>query len=152
MELEKSTFLMSLQAFVQDKINTVQQELNQLREEMASDTKSTAGDKHETARAMAQLEMEKLGKQSLEYQKQLQVIAQFTDGANSTTTTIQAGSLVQLSNGYFFLGIALGKIDINGISVFCLSLQSPLGQQILNKKIGQEIILPNLAITVEAIY
>ena len=151
MELNKLTFLVAVQAFVQDKINTVQQELDQLRAEMASDTKSTAGDKHETARAMAQLEMEKLGKQSLEYQKQLQVIAQFSVNGHLNSTNIQAGSLVQLSSGYFFLGIPLGKIDINGIPVFCLSLQSPLGQQLLNKKMGEEITLPNLKSSVISI-
>lgn len=92
---------------------------------------------------MAQLEMEKLGSQIIDYQKQLQSIRQF-QSLHGSSDTIKTGSLVELSNGWFFLGLGIGKVTFQSTDVFCLSLQSPLGQQLFNKKIGQEINLPNL--------
>ena len=48
---------------LQDKINHVQLILQELSQSAANETKSTAGDKHETALAMLQLEQENKRKQ-----------------------------------------------------------------------------------------
>lgn len=148
--LDKNLFLRHLENAVSEKIQTLQHEIEQLRSDISSDSKSTAGDKHETSRAMAQLEMEKLGLQILDYQQQLQSIRQF-QSLHGSSDTIKTGSLIELSNGWFFLGLGIGKVTFQSTDVFCLSLQSPLGQQLFNKKIGQEIILPSLSLTIEFI-
>lgn len=141
--ISKETFIQHLEHHLSGKLNLLQHELDQLRTDIASDSKSTAGDKHETSRAMAQLEMEKLGGQLSDYQQQLQWVKQL-QLQNNQSATIAVGSLIQLTNGWYFLGPGIGKIDYQGSSVFCISVQSPIGQQLLHKKIGQEIILPNL--------
>lgn len=141
--MDRNSFLRHLENTVSEKIQALQHEIEQLRLDISSDSKSTAGDKHETSRAMAQLEMEKLGSQIIDYQKQLQSIRQF-QSLHGSSDTIKTGSLVELSNGWFFLGLGIGKVTFQSTDVFCLSLQSPLGQQLFNKKIGQEINLPNL--------
>jgi hypothetical protein len=144
MIMDKSVLLKRIEQLLIDKIQFVQSDINQLRVDISSDSKSTAGDKHETSRAMAQLEMEKLGKQLLDYQKQLQTLKQFDLNPLTNNGSIQQGSLVQLSNGWYFLGLGIGKVELGEQTVFCISIQSPLGQQLLNKKIGQEILLPNM--------
>ena len=45
--------------FVQDKLSTIEKTIQSNKSALNSETKSSAGDKHETGRAMLQLEMEK---------------------------------------------------------------------------------------------
>ena len=52
------------QHFVNNRLQTVQDTLfHSNQKALQSETKSSAGDKHETGRAMLQLEMEKAGQQ-----------------------------------------------------------------------------------------
>lgn len=149
--INKTAFIQHLDEHFSEKILLIQNEIKQLRADISSDTKSTAGDKHETSRAMAQLEMEKLGSQLLDYQKQMQWIQQFNSEDTDASDSIKVGSLIQLTNGLYFLGLGIGKVIFENETVFCISLQSPLGKQLFNKKIGQEVILPNLNLKIEFI-
>ena len=56
------------QNFVNSKLDTIRQTINELQQALNSETKSSAGDKHETGRAMIQLEREKMGRQLAEVQ------------------------------------------------------------------------------------
>lgn len=136
--MDKTQFLDFLTHFVQSKIDFLQQEISDIQRDNASDTKSTAGDKHETGRAMMHLEIEKLAHQVGEYQQQLQTIHHFKH-LSTTVNCISNGTLVQLSTGWFFLGVALGKVTFENTPVFCLSQQAPMGQQLLGKKVGEDI-------------
>ena len=57
------------QAFIDNRLRTIQKTINEIQESLTSETKSSAGDKHETGRAMLQLEREKAGNQLAEIQK-----------------------------------------------------------------------------------
>lgn len=61
--MKKSDVIFELRNTLSLKALTLEEELNDIKEALFQDSKSTAGDKHETSRAMAQLEQEKLGKQ-----------------------------------------------------------------------------------------
>lgn len=146
--MNKENFLTELEKSLSNKNQVLQSEIEQLRLDISSDSKSTAGDKHETSRAMAQLEMEKLGNQLLDYQKQIQWLRQLE---NVSSEIVRIGSLVQLSNGWYFVGLGIGKFQFENQSVFCLSVQSPLGAQLLQKKVGDEITLPTMKLQLEKI-
>ena len=49
--------------FVNKRLQTVEEIITSNQKGLQSETKSSAGDKHETGRAMLQLEMEKAGQQ-----------------------------------------------------------------------------------------
>jgi len=115
-----------------DKINHLQLTLRELSHSAANETKSTAGDKHETALAMLQIEQENKRKQLRELQQQ-QVLFEKIDPA-IVSPYILNGSLVQTEQGYFFISIALGKIVVDGRIIFALSPSSPLGQKFIQKK------------------
>lgn len=149
--IQKEAFIRHLENNHKEKIQVLQNEIEQLRRDISSDSKSTAGDKHETSRAMAQLEMEKLGSQLLDYQKQLQWIKQLKTVENISSGEITVGSLIQLTNGWYFLGLGIGKVEYLDNFVFCISVQSPLGMQLINKKAGQEINLPGLNLKIVAV-
>lgn len=46
-----------------EKISVIRQKLDELQESLKNETKSTAGDKHETARAFVHIEQENTGRQ-----------------------------------------------------------------------------------------
>lgn len=120
-----------------DELNSA---LNNVTEAANNETKSSAGDKHETARAMMQLEQEKLGnqlKELLEQKTELEKI----DISNSHTY-VAKGSLIQTDKGYFFLSIGLGKINVEGKIVFSISPRSPFGIKLLGKK-GTDVVEMN---------
>ena len=98
-----------LYQFVSDqidaKINLAQQVYDEANESVVSETKSSAGDKHETSRAMSQLEVEKAGKYLLENQR-LKSILGFLEPDNKRTTCC-LGAVVETTQGNFYLSIAM---------------------------------------------
>ncbi|MFN9595965.1 MAG: GreA/GreB family elongation factor [Bacteroidota bacterium] len=102
-----------------------------------ADTKSTAGDKHETARAMAQLEVEMLSKQLGEINKSVDLLKRIP--IRNTSDTVQPGSVVETSIGTFYLSVGLGNIQVDGKTIMAISIESPLAKAILGKKSGENI-------------
>ena len=119
------------------KIERIQVQFDELQKSLVNETKSSAGDKHETGRAMAQLEQEKLSK-ALSQMTQLRNALSKVDPKESHDV-IQYGSLVETSNGWFFFSVGLGQIDVDGKTVFCMTATSPLGQKLLGKSKGDQI-------------
>ena len=134
---------------VNDKIGLLQQDLSDLKESGANETKSTAGDKHETALAMLQIE------QANKRDQLEKVIAQkiVVEKMNPTIVApvVVSGSLVKTDKGYLFLSVALGKAVVEGITLTALSPQSPLGNQLMGLKEGDTAVFNNKSYYVETI-
>jgi hypothetical protein len=137
--LDKQTVFEQVHVELAIKLDRLQVQFDELRKALTSETKSTAGDKHETGRAMAQLEQEKLGKQLTQTSLLRDALSKVNP--SETHDTIQYGSLVQTSKGYFFFSIGLGKINVGNDDVFCMTATSPLGQKLLGKTKGNTIQL-----------
>jgi transcription elongation GreA/GreB family factor len=135
---------------VQEKINFLRSSLSDLSDGAKNDTKSSAGDKYETARAMIQLEQEKIGTQLMEYKSLLAILNKIDIQAKLNKVVI--GNLVKTNVGYFFVSVALGKIYIDGMEVFALSPQSPLGKRLLGMEVKQSVELNDKTYIVEEIY
>lgn len=119
---------------ISNKIYSLNQALQSATEASNNETKSTAGDKHETAKAMMQLEQEKLSKQLSELQNQFAELEKIDVSTNRQTAT--KGSLIETDKGWFFIGIGLGKLLIENQIVFAVSEQSPIGKYILENNIN----------------
>jgi hypothetical protein len=103
----------------------------------SEDTKSSAGDKHETAVSMAQLEQEKLTHQInnlLSLQQQF-----FRIQADTVHTKVQLGSLLLTDKGYFYVAVGLGKVENENNSIFALGIDAPLVRLLLGKKVGESV-------------
>ena len=59
----KETLFQQCEDFVNTRLQTIQTTISSHQKALSSETKSSAGDKNETGRAMLQLEMEKAGQQ-----------------------------------------------------------------------------------------
>lgn len=104
---------------------------------LASESKSSAGDKHETGRAMIQLEREKLGEQIKETERNLKLLLPLENHRISEKASL--GSIVQTATFNYYLAISAPKIVINNTHYYCISAQSPIGKLILGKKVGDPI-------------
>lgn len=100
----------------------------------SEETKSSAGDKYETGRAMAQLEIEKLGIQLEEALKSKEVLERIKASANHDI--VQTGSVVTTTQGNFFISISAGPFEVDGKSYYPISASSPIGHLLLGKKNG----------------
>lgn len=122
--------------YVENRIGIVKKAMAEAQNAANEETKSSAGDKHETGRAMAQLETEKLSKQLSEALKLKQALNQINPDNDSTKTML--GSLVITSNGNFYMSISAGKLIIDQTEYYAISPVSPIGKQLLNLKVGDE--------------
>lgn len=120
-----------------ERIQSLKQQLHDLVEGAKNDSKSTAGDKHETARAMMQIEQEKLSNQLTLLQQQEQVLQRIDPDAKSEV--VINGSLVKTNKGWIYISIPLGKVVVDGNDVMCLSAQSPLGMKLMGKKTSEHV-------------
>ncbi|MBA2762931.1 MAG: hypothetical protein H0U39_13435 [Segetibacter sp.] len=114
---------------VNNKTYVLRQTLNDLVESASNESKSTAGDKHETALAMLQIEQENTSKQLETLLSQKLLLEKIIPVIQSKQ--VAKGALVKTNKGYFYVSIALGKIIVEGIPVIALSPQSPLGSKLI---------------------
>jgi len=137
------------QQLLDEKITFLQNILTDLRASAANETKSTAGDKHETALAMLQIEQENTARQLRELLLQKIVL----DEINPTISPIAAtyGSLVKTNKSYFYISISLDKIIIENIQTVAISAQSPLAVKLLGAKQHETVSLNGNAYVVETI-
>ena len=136
-------------ASLNEKIHFLQKTLKDLTYSASNETKSTAGDKHETALAMLQIEQENTNRQLRELLLQKLIIDKIDPTASSVAVT--TGSLVKTDKDYFYLSIPLGKVMVAGIPVIALSIKSPLGQKLLDSKLNGLVEINNVTYRIEAI-
>ena len=113
------------------------QELNATREATTSESKSSAGDKHETGRAMMHLEQEKLHMQLAEAQRIVAELARID--ATAVHPQIGLGSLVKTDKTTFLLAAGLGKVHFEGMAYFVVSTKAPIAAQFLGKTAGDKV-------------
>jgi transcription elongation GreA/GreB family factor len=117
-----------------------------LRDELTRESKSSAGDKYETSRAMTHLEQEKLLQQQHVFtQMKARLSSLNPDGKHEK---IGFGSLVKTTEGWYFLSVALGEILCDDLSVFVLSNAAPLAQILTGKKAGNTLFFQGKEIKV----
>lgn len=149
MSLDKSSVHAALTIALNEKHKELLTALAETDDSLSADSKSTAGDKHETGRAMAQLEREKIGG-FIQQHEQLMSLALRLD-SSLETPTIRLGNLIKTSNGWYYISVGLGKIMADDTPVFCLSPAAPLVADLLGKKAGDQLIWQGKTIAIEIV-
>ncbi len=128
----KEHIIITCKNYLEDKIKSLNSMMQEVSDSANAESKSSAGDKHETGRAMMQLEQEKLGNQLKEAEEQL---AEFNKiDFSKPSQLITQGSLVETNKGYFFIAGSIGKLIANEKTVFVISYKSPLALAFNAKK------------------
>ena len=135
--LNKKVLYQKCLDFVEQRINNAQTALDSATEAGNSEGKSSAGDKHETGRAMAQIDQENARKQLHEAHELKKALQKINPELNSVKAV--AGSIVITDKNIFFISIAVGKIELNATTVFVLSPASPIGQKLLGLTAGEQM-------------
>ena len=103
--------------------------MNDAQKDSNSETKSSAGDKYETARAMAQLEKERHARRKASLEDMLNHFMRI--GCVQANESIDEGALVTTNRGMYFVSVGLGLITFEDAQYSCLSVESPFGQELL---------------------
>lgn len=104
---------------------------------LESENKSSAGDKHETGRAMVQLEREKLGEQIKEIEKKLTLLQSLKN--HKKTTRVSLGSVIKTDHLNYYIAISCPTLTIDQEKYYCISALSPIGKLLLGKKVNETI-------------
>ena len=132
---------------VEKRINSIQKVLNSIEDSRNNETKSSAGDKYETGRAMMQIEEEKSKNQLFQIIKTKQELNKIDPGRK--TVKVESGSLVETNKGNYFISIGIGKIQLDDELYYCLSKGSPMGVKLMGKEKGDEIDFNGSRIRIE---
>lgn len=120
------------ESFVNQRLQTTQQTISSNQKALQSETKSSAGDKHETGRAMLQLEMEKAGQQLQSIQLMKETLARIN--ITKEAEVVSLGSVINTTQANYFLSISAGQLIVANKTYFAVSPSSPIGKVLLGKK------------------
>ncbi len=119
--------------FIDQRIAAAREAIRMAQQSANEETKSSSGDKYETGRAMAQLEIEKINS----HMSAALVQKSFLEHLDiASSEKIRLGSLVFTDRGNFFIAVSVGRVDIEGIEVTVVSAQSPIGKSLLTLRAG----------------
>ena len=134
--------------YVQRSIDAAQQGINEAQQAAKDDTKSSAGDKYETGREMAQQESNRNMGQ-LHQANKLKV--QLNQVPVTASNSVDNGSIVITDSGNFYVAISAGTIQVDCISYFAVSLVSPIGQKMKGLTAGNSINLNGKNYTIKQV-
>ena len=136
--------------FVSNKLQTVNLTINEIQESLLSETKSSAGDKHETGRAMLQLEREKAGQQLAEIEKTKQILSKINP--ETTSKNIGLGSVIFTTQSNYFISISAGELKVENDTFYAISASTPIGKLLMGKTVENEVVFNERRFTITKIY
>ena len=104
------------------------------QESANSESKSSAGDKYETSRAMGHLDREMHGRMYQQAQQERQIVERLDDTIIYKKGAL--GAFMKTSMGNFFLSVSIGQVDVEENKVMIISPQSPIGALLMGKMVG----------------
>jgi len=132
---KKKQLLEACMSSFQLRLKRIQKTIGDISLSLSSETKSTAGDKHETGRAMLQLEREKAGEQLREIEKQLVLLNRIETQLPSQRVAL--GSFVITENASYFIAVSLGVLKLENEEVYAVSPESPIGKALIGRTVGE---------------
>jgi len=136
-------------ALVEQRIVNAQQAMNAAQESANTEGKSSAGDKYETSRAMAQIERDKAAHQLNEaiiLKSSLRSINIHISG-----TQVGLGSLVNTDNHHFFIAVSMGKLSVQEKEYFVIAPATPMARILIGLREGEQFLFNNQRLTIREI-
>ncbi len=135
--------------FVNKREETIQKLIASNKQALLSETKSSVGDKHETGRAMLQLELENISQQLEGITTMRNTLARVNIYKKPEIGCL--GSIIITNKGNYFLSVSAGQIRFNEELYFAVSISSPIGKLFIGKCLGDvvqfrgdDIVLENI--------
>ncbi|QEC77199.1 3-oxoacyl-ACP synthase [Mucilaginibacter ginsenosidivorax] len=136
-------------AHVRRSMDAAELAISEAQKSSNDDTKSSAGDKYETGREMAQQETNRNLAQLNEANKLLVALNRI--GTSGTSAIVEAGSVVITNNGNFYMAISAGALSLHGKNYFAVSPGSPVGMKLSGAKAGDSFTLNGKTYVIESV-
>jgi hypothetical protein len=133
-ETIKKELLQACHQLVDQRIANAQSAMSAAQESANTEEKSSAGDKYETGRAMAQLERDKAALQVNECLRLKQSLNRVN--VNTGNEQVTTGSLVLTDKNHFFIAISLGKMVIAKTDYLVIAPATPVGKLLIGAIVG----------------
>ena len=146
LKVEKKELIDYCTSFIENQINHVQAVINSAKESAQNESKSSAGDKHETGKSLLQLEQENNAILLQKMMTQKPVIQLLKD--HKISETISLGSLIETNLGVYYIALGIGLVNLNDKKYFVISPSAPVGKLFIGKKVGDEVTFNNKNITI----
>jgi transcription elongation GreA/GreB family factor len=117
---------------IRERMDSLRVAMNTSQESANEATKSSAGDKYETSRAMGQLEKDMYARQLAENGKEMASLMRID--CSLIHTIVSPGSLVRFESISYFILAGIGKIDFHGELFYVISPNAPFAKSLLGKK------------------
>lgn len=131
---EKSVLITLIEQALNERIHTLKDELKDIIASRDSESKSSAGDKYETSRAMMQIAQAQTERQLNQQHNLLEQIRLISN--DKVVTTARQGALIATNHGKFFLAIGLGEFTTKAGKYILISPASPIGKAFEGKGEG----------------
>jgi hypothetical protein len=118
-------------SIIQNRMDSLRIAMNQAQDAANEETKSSAGDKYETSRAMGQLEKDMYARQLAETGKEMASL--MSVDCSLLYISVSPGSLVRCEKICYFILAGIGKIDFNGDPIYVISPNAPVAKSLLGK-------------------
>ena len=137
MSMDRSTVVAAFQTALTEAVQEARSAMEELSSSLGKETKSTAGDKHETGRAMVQREMEQAGER-LARCEVMHAVASRLD-LDRTRTSVGPGAIVVSGETRLLIGVGLGPFEVPGIGRFhAISADAPIAVALSNGRAGEQ--------------
>ena len=117
---------------VQQRIKLIEELISDIQDAVNSETKSSAGDKFETARETMQQEIQM--NQSRLYELRSMILTLEKINPNVYTEVVMPGSLVVTDSGTYYISISAGSLLLDGKKYLAISATSPIGSKMAGLK------------------
>jgi hypothetical protein len=129
----KSQLLHYCRTQIEERIQRSKDAIQFAQDAANSEEKSSAGDKYETGRAMAQRERDQAAVQLAEALKLKDILDRINPSIRAVSASL--GSLIISDKAKFYIAISLGVVQLNGGNYFIISQESPIGKLLINKTV-----------------
>ena len=135
---------------LEKKIASLERTIRDTQKAAQAEPKSSAGDKFETTREMMKQEMDKNGVQLSQAREMFSHLQQLDPHVKQDR--VSYGSLVITNEGNYYFCVSMGKIPMGDQPHFALSMASPIGKALRNRKAGEEVAFMGRKIRIEKVF
>jgi len=136
-------------AFIEQRISAARTAMQAAQESSSSETKSSAGDKYETGREMANAERDRNAAHMQQAQQLQAELARINPEA--VCDTVRPGALVATSMGRFYISVSAGKLAVEGPEVFAVSAAAPVAVALKGRRAGEQVVFNGKPVRVTAV-
>ena len=141
MSQDNSLIKKALQEAMHDKIDvqmaSLKKAISSIEESKLNETKSSAGDKFETGRAMMQMEQDKTESQLAVLNVTKNQLKQISPDLECTEGMV--GAIVKTDSDNYYISVSLGKMVVYDLTYYTISPAAPLSNLLMGCKVGDVV-------------